>query len=68
MDLGIGAGFLRTELVAGECEDGEAVSGTFVVERTQTCVLAGEASIGGDVDDETDPAAEVGQGHVLAGD
>jgi hypothetical protein len=61
-------GLLLTELVAGEAEDGEAVVGVLVVKRTQTCVLRGEASIGGDVDHEADRALVVGERDRLAGD
>jgi hypothetical protein len=67
-DLLIGAGFLRAELVAGEGEDGEAVRTVGLVERTQTCVLAGEASIAGDIDDEDDLVGVVGKAHLLARD
>ena len=65
-DLLVGVGLLLTELVAGEGEDVEAVVG--VVKRTQTCVLVGEASIGGDVDREADLALVVGEGNRVAGD
>jgi hypothetical protein len=67
-DLVVGAGLLRAELVAGEGEDGEAVRTVGLVERTQTCVLAGEASMAGDIDDEDDLAAVVGEVHLFAGD
>ena len=39
-----------------------------VVERTQTCVLVGEASISGDVDHEADLALVVGECDRVAGD
>jgi hypothetical protein len=55
-DLGVGARLLCTELVAREAQDGEAPVLVVFVERTQTCVLRGEASSARDVDDEQDLA------------
>ena len=65
-DLGVGAGLLAPELVAREGEDGDIV--VVVVERTQTCVLRGEASSARDVDDEADLAAELFERHLIARD
>ena len=67
-DLGVGAWFLGAELVAREGEDREAGGLIGLVERTQTCVLRGEASKAGDVDDEADLAAELLQADFLADD
>jgi len=65
-DLLVGAGLLVGELVAREAEDGDVV--VVVVERTQTCVLRGEASSARDVDDEADLAAELFERHLIARD
>jgi hypothetical protein len=65
-DLGVGAGLLPAELVARETQDGDVVVG--VVERTQTCVLGGEASTAGDVDDQAQLAAVPVERDRLAGD
>jgi hypothetical protein len=67
-DLLVGARLLSAELVARKGEDGEP--GCFVVfmERTQTCVLAGEASITGNVDDETDAATVGLECNLVTGD
>ena len=66
--LGIAARLLCTELVAGEGEDGEPGCFVAVMERTQTCVLAGEASIARNVDDEEHPAAVGVECHLITGD
>jgi hypothetical protein len=66
--LGIGAGFLGAELVAREGEHREAARRVVFVERTQTCVLRGEASSAGDVDDEADRTSVVAEVDGLAGD
>jgi hypothetical protein len=65
-DLRIGARLLSPELVAREAEHDEVV--VVVMERTQTCVLGGEASTAGDVDDEADLAPEPVERHRLSGD
>ena len=65
-DLGFSTRFLCAELVAREPEDLEVVE--LVVERTQTCVLRGEASSARDVDDEEHLPAEPVEGDLLAGD
>jgi hypothetical protein len=65
-DLGVGARFLSGELVAREGEDRQVV--VVVVERTQTCVLRGEASSAGDVDDQAELTAELVEGDLLPGD
>ena len=57
-NLGIGAGLLVPELVAGKGQDGYVVA-LIVVEDTQTCVLKGEASTTGDVDDQASPTAKL---------
>ena len=67
-DLLVGVRFLVRELVAWEGEDGEVVVNVEIVERTQTCVLVGEASISGDVDHEADLALVVGESDRVAGD
>jgi hypothetical protein len=67
-DLGVSARFLRTELVAREPQDGEALVLVVFVERTQTCVLRGEASSARNVDDEQDRAGVVAEVHGVAGD
>ncbi len=48
-NFSVGSGFLSTELVARKCKNAETVR--IFVKGTQTCVLAGEASTAGDVDD-----------------
>jgi hypothetical protein len=65
-DLGVGARFLAGELVAREGEDREVV--VVVVERTQTCVLGGEASSAGDVDDQAELIPELVERDLLPGD
>jgi hypothetical protein len=65
-DLGIGAGFLSAELVAGETEDGNIV--VIVMERTQTCVLRREASSTRDVDDQAELVPELVERDGVAGD
>ena len=62
-DLGVGAGLLRTELVAGNAEDDQVV--IVVVKRTQTCVLRREASSAGDVDDEGELALVGVERHLV---
>ena len=53
-NLGVSAGLLCAELIAGKRQDGEALGRVVFVEGTQTCVLRCEASKTRDVDDETD--------------
>jgi hypothetical protein len=65
-DLGVRSGFLPTELVAREAEDGNIV--VVVMERTQTCVLRREASSARDVDDQTELVPELLERHRVAGD
>ncbi len=65
-DLFLGAGLLGAELVTREAEDLEPV--VVVVDRTQTCVLGGEASTAGDVDDEEDLVAELVEVDLLTAD
>jgi hypothetical protein len=67
-DLLVGTGLLCTELVAREGEDGEPGCFVVVMERTQTCVLAGEASITRNVDDETDAATVGLECNLVTGD
>jgi hypothetical protein len=67
-NLGIRAGFLCTELVAREGKDVEALGTVFVLKRTQTCVLAGKASIAGNVDDEQRLALVLAKVDLLARD
>jgi hypothetical protein len=57
---------LRTELVAREAEDLDVVE--LVVERTQTCVLRGEASSARNVDDHDHLTAELLEVDRVAGD
>ena len=69
MDVVVGAGILRAELVAGEAEQLEVlrVLGLDVfVERLEAAELRGEAAFGGRVDDEDNLALEVGKGIRLA--
>ncbi len=61
-------GLLGAELVAGECQDLEALGRVLVVKGTQTCVLVGEASATRDVDDQADLALVLGEADGLAGD
>jgi hypothetical protein len=65
-DLGIRSGFLPTELIAREAEDGNIV--VVVMERTQTCVLRREASSARDVDDQTELVPELVERDRVAGD
>jgi hypothetical protein len=48
---------LLGELVTRETQNGQPLG--VVVKRTQTCVLRREASIAGDVDDQTDLILEL---------
>jgi hypothetical protein len=65
-NLSVGPGFLCAELVAGETENAQPIR--FIVKGTQTCVLTGEASTAGYVDDEAELPFELGQPNRLAGD
>jgi hypothetical protein len=65
-DLSVGAGLLVRELVARKSEHDDVV--VFIVKRTQTCVLRGEASSAGDVDDQRKVALELVEAHLFAGD
>ena len=56
-DLGVGAGFLRPELVTRKSENGETALGEIGLKSTQTCVLRSKASKTRDVDDEGDLVA-----------
>ena len=56
-DLRIRSGLLRSELIARKTEHAESVR--LFVKGTQTCVLTGEASTTGDVDDQTELAFEL---------
>jgi hypothetical protein len=67
-DLGVGAGLLRTELVAREGEYREAGCLVVFMKRTQTCVLWREASSAGDVDDQEHLIAKVAEGDIVTGD
>lgn len=61
LDVRVGAGLLRAELVAGEAEDLKTLRVLGVqrlVERLERGVLASEAAFAGDVDDEDDFAGE----------
>jgi hypothetical protein len=51
-DLGVRAGFLRAELITGKAKDLQRQTGKFFVQCTQTCVLAGEASLTRKIDYE----------------
>ena len=68
IDLLVGAGFLRAEVVGREAEDDEASVFEAGVESFEGFVLWGEAALGGDVDDEENFAAVVGESEVFAGD
>src|SRR5262249_34929316 len=48
---------LRTELVAGKAQDGEAVVVEIFVERLQRSILRGESALAGGVDDQQHLAA-----------
>lgn len=69
LDLGIAAGLLAAELVAGEAED-DKVLGVLALEvgpeLLEALVLRGEAALGGCVDDEDDLALVVGERNLLA--
>jgi hypothetical protein len=67
-DLGIRSRLLTGELVAWKAEDAEALVLEVLMKRTQTCVLRGEASSAGDVDDQQHLAAVVAERDVVAGD
>ena len=68
LDLGVGAGLLGAEVVGGKAADDEAGVLEAGVELFEGVVLRGEAALGGDVDDEEDLAAVVGEGGAFAGD
>ena len=68
LDLGLGAGLLAPELVAGEAEDDEALVAQLLVERLQPLVLGREAARAGGVDDEDDLAGVLGEVALLAGE
>ncbi len=68
LDLLVGAGLLGAEVVGGEAADDEAGVFEAGVELFEGVVLRGEAALGGDVDDEEDFAAVVGEGGAFAGD
>jgi hypothetical protein len=65
-DLLIGSGLLSSELVARKTEDLDLVE--LVMQRTQTCVLRGEASSAGDIDNEEHLATELVEVDLLARD
>jgi hypothetical protein len=65
-DFLVRARVLIAELVAREAEDGDVVM--VVVERTQTCVLRGEASTTRDVDHQAELAGEPVERHLVARD
>jgi hypothetical protein len=67
-DLGVGSGLLGAELVARKGENREALGPVIFVECTQTCVLGGEASLGCDVDHQTDLILEARQRDRVARD
>jgi hypothetical protein len=67
-DLGVGAGFLPGELVAREPENAETLRLVVLMERTQTCVLRGEASSAGDVDDEQYLVTEIPEFDIVTDD
>ena len=54
--------------LAGKPQDDEAGVFEAAVELFERVVLRGEAALGGDVDDEEDFAAVVGEGTAFAGD
>ena len=64
-DLRVGPGLLGPELVAGESEDVEAAAVIVFVKGTQTCVLRGKASLGGDVHHQTDLTFEARESDTL---
>jgi hypothetical protein len=65
-NFSVGSGFLGTEQVARDCKNAETVR--IFVKGTQTCVLTGEASTAGDVDDETELAFELREPNRIARD
>jgi len=66
-DFRVAAGLLRTELIAGEAQNTESVGFVVFMECTQTCVLIGESSFTGDVDDQAYPIGEAVEPHLFAG-
>lgn len=69
LDLLVAAGLLGAKLVAGEAEDDKVVGvlfGDALVNLLEAGVLAGEAALGGRVDDEDDLAAVVSEGDFLS--
>lgn len=56
-NLGIRARLLSGELITRETENGETLGSVCFLQRTQTCVLWGEASTTSDVDDQANLAA-----------
>jgi hypothetical protein len=67
-DLLVAAGLLLAELVAGEAQDDEVPISVTLVKGTQTCVLVGESSLAGQVDDQAHLSGIVGEAHGLPGD
>lgn len=57
---------MGAELVAGEGQDIEIIA--LLLKGTQTCVLGGEASLTGDVDDQRSLVGKLLELHRLAGD
>jgi sirohydrochlorin ferrochelatase len=69
LDLFVRAGLLAAELVAREAQDLEAARLAIPVERLETLVLRGEATLAGDIDDQQDLTGVVLQrlGRALGG-
>lgn len=57
---------MGSELVAGKGQDVEII--VLLVKGTQTCVLGGQASLAGDVDNERSFAGEGLEVHSFTGD
>ena len=68
LDVLVGAGLLSTEVVGWEAADHEAGLFEAGVDLFEGVVLRSETALGGDVDDEEDFAAIVGQRGSFAGD
>lgn len=65
-DFGFGSWLLRPELVARKPEHLNVVE--LMMQRTQTCVLRGEASSAGDVDNHEHLIPELAEVDLFAGD
>ena len=66
LDLLEAAGFLGTEVVAGETQNGQTLGAVGLIQRLQTGVLLGETTAAGHVHDQQHLARVVAQGFAAA--